>query len=555
MTDPRRADGAVVEPFASGTTSGLTAVDQARAGHALAVRTVIAALPGSALEAAIRAIGYNLVQCAPTAVATAAAIDRLQPHVIFLDVGGPDAAAVIARVIAEPIHPPIIAVGRAVAGAIDDGDAWLASGADDHLTADQLAPTIVRRAVESAIARGRARELRLRLGQADRLSAIATLAAGVAHEVNNPASYVLMNLRTCRDHLDDLRRELVDQAAGDGTPSPLAPLFDEMREMFDDNMRGVERIVSIVQALRAFARPEPDEIAQVDLAAICRDVHELVSSQLRHRAKVTFELQPVPTVTADPRKLSQIVIHLLVNAADAIGHGDLDEHEIRVRLATRGARVELSVSDTGAGIAPQHRERIFEPFFTTRPQGNASGLGLATVRSIVERFGGRITVESAPGLGTTFVVSLPFDDRPRVGDATRIVGPGTARARVMIIDDEIALTSALRRQLRSHHDITVMNDGASALAAVLRDDYDVILCDVMMPGTDGIVVLENLRKTRPDLVPRLVLMTAGVFSDPMRERVLAMGGQLLDKPVPLETLLGVIGTIRGRAQLTRVATP
>ncbi len=549
MTDSSRAaDGAVVEPFGSGTTSGLTAVDQARGGHTSAIRTIIAAPVGSAVELAIRAIGYSVVQCGATATATTATIDRVQPHVVFLDAAAPDAAAVVARVIADHVHPPIIVVERAAVVSLTNGDAWLAAGAEDHLTADQLTPTIVRRAVESAIARGRARELRLRLGHADRLSAIATLAAGVAHEVNNPAAYVLMNLRTCRDHLDDLRRELLDHGTGDGTPSPLSPLFDEMREMFDDNMRGVERIVSIIQSLRAFARPEPDEIEQIDLAAVCRDVHELVGSQLHNRARVTFDLQPVPTIAADRRKLSQVVINLLVNAADAIPTGETGNHSIRVRLIARGARVELSVSDSGIGIPPAHRDRIFEPFFTTRPGSGASGLGLATVRSIVERFGGRITVESSPHHGTTFVVSLPQGDRPRVV-APRVAATGTPRGRVMIIDDEVALTSALRRQLRGHHDVTVMNDGAAALAAILRDDYDVILCDVMMPGTDGIVVLENLRQTRPDLVPRLVLMTAGVFAETMRERVLSLGGQLLDKPVPIETLLGVIGAIRGRTAL------
>src|SRR5687768_11752476 len=129
MTDPRRlADGAVVEPFGAGTTSGLTAVDQARGGHAGAIRTVIAAAPGSALEAAIRAIGYSVTPCAATAAATTAAIDRVQPHVIFLDAGAADAAAVVARVIADHVHPPIIAVERAVAATPTTGDAWLAAG-------------------------------------------------------------------------------------------------------------------------------------------------------------------------------------------------------------------------------------------------------------------------------------------------------------------------------------------------------------------------------------------------------------------------------------------
>lgn len=117
---------------------------------------------------------------------------------------------------------------------------------------------------------------------------------------------------------------------------------------------------------------------------------------------------------------------------------------------------------------------------------------------------------------------------------------------MLIIDDEVPLTSALRRQLRAHHDVTVINDGAAGLAAVLRHDYDVVLCDIMMPGTDGLVVLETLRRNRPEVVPRLVLMTAGVCADPMRERVLSAGGQLLDKPVPLETLLAIIDAVRQR---------
>ena len=155
MTDSRRAaDGAVVEPFGSGTTSGLTAVDQARGGHTSAIRTVIAAPMGSALEVAVRTIGYSAVQCGATVATTIAAIDRVQPHVVFLDAAAPDAAAVVARVIADHVHPPIIVVERAVVTSFTSGDAWLASGAEDHLTADQLTPTIVRRAVESVIARG-----------------------------------------------------------------------------------------------------------------------------------------------------------------------------------------------------------------------------------------------------------------------------------------------------------------------------------------------------------------------------------------------------------------
>ncbi|MBZ0232570.1 MAG: response regulator [Deltaproteobacteria bacterium] len=349
-----------------------------------------------------------------------------------------------------------------------------------------------------------------------------------------------MNLKTCREHIAELRREV-------GGPNEL---FDEIAEMLDDNLRGVERIVAIVQSLRSYARTEPDEVVAVDLAAVCKDAHALIGNQLRHRARLRVELAPVPPITADPRKLSQVVVNLLVNAADACEAGKEDgrEPEIVLRCSSRDGRVELTVSDTGVGIPAAHRARIYDPFFTTKPRGTGSGLGLSIVRDIVERFGGRISVESTDGRGSTFTVAFPVEVRARAARPPQQITAPPTRGTVLIIDDEVPLTSALRRQLRAYHDVSVINDGAAGLAAVLRQDYDVILCDIMMPGTDGLVVLETLRRNRPEVVSRLVLMTAGVCADPMRERVLSAGGQLLDKPVPLETLLAMIDGVRQRRE-------
>jgi len=533
--------GAVVEPVYYGTTSGLTALDRARRGNAGSVRVLVAGSDGGRAAELARAIGYTV-----TVVDAGALADENSArhyHVGLIDAVNLGPAAADALEVFLNATPPTPAI--VVDGSGDETRArvWLESGADDHLAREALGGSVLRRAIEAAVARSRARELRRRLEHADRLAAIGTLAAGVAHEVNNPAAYVLMNLKTCREHVADLRRSL---EAGDDQPCDASTMFDEMQEMLEDNVRGVERIVDIVHALRSYARSDPDEIDQVDVAAVCRDAFDLVGNQLRHRARLALDLAPVPPIAADARKLSQVVINLLVNAADAIPRGDSRHHEIRMRCFERGGRVELSVSDTGVGVPPAHRDRIFEPFFTTKPRGEGSGLGLAIVRDIVERFGGKLAVESEVGKGSTFIVVFPVDNRAATRRTPAPQPRSSTRARVLIVDDEIALTSALRRQLRGHHEVTVINDGAAGLAAILRQDFDVILCDVMMPGTDGLAVLEALRKSRPDLVHKVVLMTAGVFADPIRERVAALGGQLLDKPVPLETLLAMIESVRSR---------
>ena len=539
---------AVPEPVTGGMTSGLTALDRARHGHAQSVRLlVISDGDGGRITATATMVGYSV-----TVVDLAGAareVELRHHHVAVIDLPTLTSSGAEALTVLLSTAPSTPAL---VVDLLDDvaaADRWIAQGADEYLCLAQLGPSLLRGAVESAVSRSRARELRRRLEHADRLNAIGTLAAGVAHEVNNPASYVLMNLKTCRDHLSVLR---------DRNPALTADergLIDEMDEMLGDNVRGVERIVGIVHALRAYARTDPDEIERIDLAAVCRDACDLVGNQVRQRAKLRVDLAPTAPLTADARKLGQVVINLLVNAYDSLpvavaGHAS---HEIRLKLATSPGRIELSVSDTGVGIPPQLQARIFDPFFTTKPRSEAAGLGLVIVRDIVERFGGRITVDSEPGHGSCFTVVFPSEDQPVPAVAAPTASASPPRARILIVDDEVALTSAMRRQLRRNHDVTVLNDGAAAMAAILDHDYDVILCDLMMPGADGMAVLEAVSQQRPEKAARMILMTAGILQDPIRERVHEAGAHVLDKPVPLDTLLTVIDAIRASATAVPIA--
>lgn len=538
---------AVPEPLDQGMTSGLTAIDRARHGHAGSVRVlVISAGDGGRITQAAALVGYSVTVADLAQARREVALHH--HHLAIVDLPslgaqGPDALALLVRT-----TPPTPALVVDLLDDLDVAARWIEAGADDYLGLDQLGPSLLRGAIESAISRNRARDLRRRLEHADRLAAIGTLASGVAHEVNNPASYVLMNLKTCRDHLMVLRERRPALTADEQT------MIDEMSEMLADNLRGVERIVSIVHALRAYARPDPDEIEPVDLVAVCRDACDLVGNQLRLRARLRIELADVGPVIADARKLGQVVINLLLNAHDSlpVAATDPPAHEIRLRLAASPGRIELSVTDTGVGIPDHLQARIFDPFYTTKPRGEGVGLGLVIVRDIVERFGGRIAVESAPGRGSTFTAVFPAADRVASAAAAPSPTPAPARTRILVVDDEVALTSAMRRQLRRSHDVTVVNDGVAAVATILDGDYDVILCDLMMPGFDGLAVLEAVHQQRPDLASRIVLMTAGILQDSVRARVHEVGGHVLDKPVPLDTLLTVIDAVRRRVHAVPV---
>jgi signal transduction histidine kinase len=533
-------DPAAPEPLAGGATSGLTAIDRARHGQTSAVRVlVIGPHGGGRLFDVVRTVGFG----ATIVSDLEAAIDVLaatNPHCVLIDDQVPEAIAALHRLHdASPGIPVVILIRDAA------GPGLVEAGADDWLDPLALSPAVLLRTVESAVARGRARDLRRRLEHADRLAAIGKLAAGVAHEVNNPAAFLLMNLRTCRDHVTELRA-VVDAAATDGTPSATDALLDEMSEMLDDNLRGVERIVAIVHALRSYARSEPDHIESVDPAAVVRDACALVGMQIRHRARLELDLDEVPRVAADARKLGQVVVNLLVNAADAVPEGGADDHVVRVSTGVRAGRVVVSVSDTGSGIPSSVRPRIFEPFFTTKPRDRGSGLGLPIALDIVERLGGRIEVTSEPGAGSCFEVVLPADP----GSAkvpVEVARAGTfPRVRLLVIDDEVPLTAALQRQLRHRHDLVIANDGATALAILERQAFDVVLCDVMMPHMDGIAVHQAIQRRDPALARRLVFLSGGVFSERTREMVESLGVPLLHKPVPVSLLMEQIDLARHR---------
>jgi signal transduction histidine kinase len=242
--------------------------------------------------------------------------------------------------------------------------------------------------------------LRSQLLTSARLAAVGELAAGIAHEINNPLAYIGANLRALRETWTALGEALRD----DDSKQLALELVDEGASMLDDSLEGVERAAAIVRDVRAFSRGGGEDAAPFDPNEVLQRALRVAAPHLRHRIRVQSMLGTVGLVEGARREIEQVFLNLIVNAAQAIqGAGVL-----RVRTSVIGNELEVAIADDGPGIPPEHLERIFDPFFTTKPVGEGTGLGLSISHEIVRRNGGRITVSSSVGVGTEFVVRLPL---------------------------------------------------------------------------------------------------------------------------------------------------
>jgi two-component system, NtrC family, sensor kinase len=242
--------------------------------------------------------------------------------------------------------------------------------------------------------------LRTRLITSARLAAVGELAAGIAHEINNPLAYIGANLRALREHWNTI----AEAWRADVVKDDVADLLGEGGEMLDDSLEGVERAAAIVRDVRAFSHGGSDAPERFDVNALVDRALRVATPHLRNRVVVRRELGEVGPVEGARREIEQVLLNLIVNAAQAIdGPGEL---RVRTELEADDT-VAIAIADNGRGIVPENVARVFDPFFTTKPVGEGTGLGLSISHEIVRRHGGRIDVVSAAGRGTEFTVRLP----------------------------------------------------------------------------------------------------------------------------------------------------
>jgi CheY-like chemotaxis protein len=395
-------------------------------------------------------------------------------------------------------------------------------------------------------------EMRARLAVTDRMASIGTLAAGVAHEINNPLSYVMANVDFLRRFLARLRRAGLAADGGGPGPGPgpgRADGLEEAEAAVADALDGAERVREIVRDLRVLSRPGDEERTRLDLRRVVDTAASMVAHEVRHRARLVKEYRAPPAVLANDGRLTQVLLNLLVNAAHAIPEGQLARNEIRVVVGGTAEEAVVEVRDTGCGIAPELLARVFEPFFTTKPVGVGTGLGLSICHRIVADLGGSIEVESAPGQGTLFRVRLPAAP-PLPPAAPEEAAPPAAepgRARVLVVDDDARCARSLERLLGATHDVSTATSPADALTAIAGGArYDAILCDMMMPGLDGQAFYEELGEVAPELTRRVVFMSGGTFTERTEAFLRRTTAPTLEKPLLVPALRAAIDLVSAR---------
>jgi PAS domain S-box-containing protein len=400
-----------------------------------------------------------------------------------------------------------------------------------------------RRVVSSARDVTERKRLRAKLLVSDRMASLGTLAAGIAHEINNPLAYVTGNLELAAEAL---------KACSCTATGAMCDDHAEAGAAIGDARDGAERVRKIVHGLRLFSRSEEEKRVPIALGGVLDAAIRLTANEVRHRAQLVRELGPVPLVIADDGRLAQVFINLLVNAAHAIPEGRSDENRITIRTRTDDeGRAVTEVEDTGLGIAPELQSRVFDPFFTTKEVGGGTGLGLSICHGIISGLGGQISIDSAPERGTLVRVVLPpAADLPAAPPAAASDGgaqsDGQRRHRVMLVDDEPQVAHTMERLLRRDYDVTIALCGKDALDHISRGVwFDAIVSDVMMPNMTGIELLEHLQRVAPAQAARLVFLSGGAFTAATRERLDQLGVLLLEKPVTAKDL---------RATVSRIAT-
>jgi PAS domain S-box-containing protein len=379
-------------------------------------------------------------------------------------------------------------------------------------------------------------QLQSRLAQSVRMEALGRLVSGVAHELNNPLAAIL----TFSEQL------LTEQPKGEFA-GPLRTIREQAR-----------RARAIVRDLLTFVRrrEERREPAEIGLL-VERTVRALEADLARQAVSLSITIEPgLPLLMCDPTAIEQVLTNLLDNAARAATTGAVS---LDIRRERDGLRI--TVEDTGSGIPPAHLSRIFEPFFTTRGTGEGTGLGLSVSLGIVQQHGGALRAENRePGPGARFIAWLPLGTpsavphgAPRVSGPVPVQGtPPSATGEVLIIDDEEAIRSSMRRYFeRQGWSVEEAADGALGLAKLLatreQKTYDLIICDLKMPGLTGLEVHHWVSASRPDLLNRLVFASGDTASPETAAFLSSSGCPVLEKPFELRELAAVITRVRGAA--------
>jgi CheY-like chemotaxis protein len=326
--------------------------------------------------------------------------------------------------------------------------------------------------------------------------------------------------------------------------------LDDLGERARHALEGARRVQNIARDLRTFARVQEDRNVPLSVNQIIESAINIAINEFRYRARLIKEYGKLPSIVANDGRLSQVFLNLLLNAAQSFEKPLPEHNEIRVRTWSENGEVLVQVHDTGRGIPPESLESIFEPFYSTKPRDKGSGLGLSICNSIVTDYGGRIEVQSEVGKGSCFTVHLPLREyqpaeAPRAEAAPDTSVPGTGPyGRILVIDDEPNFCAAVSRALQDDFEVLTAHTGQTGKQLLEQDQaFDMVVCDLLMPGMTGMELYEWLRENHPALASQMIFITGGAFTPVAQDFLQSIENLHLEKPFELKSLRALLREI------------
>ncbi|MBN2529036.1 MAG: PAS domain S-box protein [Deltaproteobacteria bacterium] len=407
-------------------------------------------------------------------------------------------------------------------------------------------------------------KMQIAIIQSDRLSSMGRLAAGICHELNNPLSYVGYSIESLKDDFAEMTKAAIDLEKAEnqntGTGWQAVNRIKEM--LIDDDIQkrlslateGLCRIREIASALGAFSLSEKEAKRSVSIDSVIEAAINMAMYEIKYRAKLTREFTAVSPVMASPGRLAQGFLNLLMNAVESIEPGKVMDSEIKLKTWQQNGHVFFEISDTGRGISKDRIDNAFEPFYTSK--GNtATGLGLPICKQIVSELNGEIRLESIEGRGTTVTMQIPIHEKS-ITDYVKsqldtCISNRFVQGRILLVDDEDGIRLALHRILRKHKTEDAAS-GKDAIELLQKDhNFDMILCDLVMPQTTGIDVHKWILANVPELADDMVFMTGGVFTDDAKQYLATYDPPVISKPFDHRTLAQFVNDRVAERHLTK----
>ena len=368
----------------------------------------------------------------------------------------------------------------------------------------------------------------------DRMASIGQLSAGIAHEINNPLTFVSLNLERAIQQINSYLK--IKQS----------PELEAILDIVQETNKATNKIKTIARDLKSFSHSSQTEIVQpVDLVEVMDSAARMAFFGIKSQATITKDYQAVPLAAANEGRLGQVFLNLIVNAAQAMPERDISQNKIHLVLKTNtDGKIVAEVQDTGLGMTEEVRQRLFTPFFTTKPIGEGTGLGLSLCQNIIKSFDGKIEVESTLNVGSIFRVILNKAEVQKTQTVNKdttssnvITTKSTYRGKVFLVDDDLDLTETIDILLNADHDVVIANSGKKALEILEKNsDFDVVLMDMSLGDTTGIHIYETMQKIKPDLTSKFIFMTGGATNIKAQTFLKQIQNLVVEKPFEIDVL-------------------